>query len=333
MTHKEVIADIKKKIYKPVYLLVGEEPYNIDVICDYIEQNVLTETEKGFNQTIFYGKDSNFRDIILAARRYPMMSNHQVIIIKEAQDLKDLDQLAVYAENPLNSTILVICQKYKKPEKTKKLYKAVSKTGIVFESAKIYDNKISAWVDEYLKDKNLGISPAAGQLIADFLGNDLSKIANELNKLIITIPADTKIITPELIEKNIGISKEYNNIELQKAIGNRDVLKANRIIDYFAKNPKNNSIIASITILYSFFCKLLLYHSISDKSKNNVASILGINPFFVSDYQSAARNHSLGKVVAAFTILREYDLKAKGMGNASASDGELLKEMIFKLIH
>lgn len=331
MKFEDIITELKNKIYKPVYFLHGEESYFIDQITDYIAKNVLSESEKAFNQTIMYGKDIQVEDIDSAARRFPMMSPYQVIIVKEAQNVKKIENLVYYAENPLKSTVLVINYKYKKLDKRLKLHKVLQKNAVLFESNKLYDNHIPAWINTFLREKNYSIDLIASNLLSEFLGNDLSKIANELNKLAITLPQGTKI-TPEVIEKNIGISKDYNNFELQNALKTKDVLKANRIINYFADNPRDNPIVLTITSLYFFFAKVLTYQFLADKSKSNVASQLKINPFFVKDYEDASRKFNKAKVLSIISILREYDLKSKGYEN-NATHGDLLKEMIFKILH
>ncbi len=332
MTYQEIIKELKNKIYKPIYFLYGEEPYFIDKITDYIADNVLDEAEKAFNQTILYGKDSKIEDIINGAKRFPMMANYQVLIVKEAQNIKNIEKLAFYAEQPLKSTILVINYKYKKLDKRLKLYKTLNKNAVLFESAKIYENKIPAWINTYLKEKKYSATPVATQLLTDFLGNDLGKIANELDKLIISLPENT-VITPEIIEKNIGISKDFNNFELQNALINRDILKANRIIKHFAKNPKDNPPALTIITLFSFFSKILSLHYTKDKSTNNIAATLKIPVFFVKDYFKAAKTYNIKKTVYNISVLREYDMKFKGYDNVSTGNEDLLKELIFKLLH
>jgi DNA polymerase III subunit delta len=333
MTFEEIMTDLKNKIYKPVYLLMGEETYYIDEISNFISTNVLTESEKTFNQVVMYGRDTEVVSVINAARRFPMMSNHQVIILKEAQDLKKFEDMVYYVDKPLKSTILVICYKYKSLDKRKKVYDAFKKNGVIFESKKLYENQIPDWISSYLKKNNYTIEPNAVRLLTEFLGTDLGKIANELNKLIITLPSDVRKIVPEHIEKNIGFSKDYNNFELHKALTNKDVLKANRIINYFGKNPGDNPLTVTITSLYFFYAKVLQYHFLPDKSKNNVASVLRVNPFFVTDYENTAKKYPIKKVVEIISYLREYDLKSKGMGNSSTSESDLLKELVFKIIH
>lgn len=332
ISYNQILSDLKNQIYYPVYFLFGEESYFIDAISDLIEHTVLNEQEKEFNQTILYGKDASVPVIISYAKRFPMMANYQVLIVKEAQELEDPEDLQPYFENPLKSTILVICYKYGKLDRRKGLYKSVEKNGVTFESARLYDNKIPDWIHDYLHEKNCTISQKAAVLLTEFLGNDLSKVVNELNKLLINIPAGSEI-SEEYVEKNIGISKDYNVFELQKALVKKDVLKANQIIRYFAANPRENPLVKVIPILSSFFSRILTYHYLKDKTKNSIAAALSVNPFFVSDYQQAAKTFSPGKVIRVISLLREYDLKAKGMDNISTPDGELMRELIFKILH
>lgn len=332
MTYEEIISNLHKKIYHPVYFLMGEETYFIDKISDYISDNVLTDAEKGFNQTILYGKDLEPSAIMSNARRFPMMANHQVIIVREAQNIKKIEDLEPYVRNPLNSTILVINYKYKTLDKRKTFPKLIDQKGVLFESRKLYDNQLPAWISSYLKDQKYTVSPQASAMLAEYLGADLSKVANELDKLIISLPAGTQI-TPDHIEKNIGISKEFNVFELQNALGERDMLRANRIINYFGDNPSNNPVPVVISSLFSYFSKLLNYQFLEDKSQNNVASVLQVNPFFVKGYVSAAKNYPIRKLVEVVSILREYDMKSKGVGNVSATPADLQKEMIYRILH
>jgi DNA polymerase-3 subunit delta len=311
---------------------MGEETYFIDKISDYIADNVLTEAEKGFNQTVLYGKDTEPHMIIANARRFPMMANYQVIIVREAQNIKKIEELETYAKNPLNSTILVINYKYKTLDKRKTFPKLLDQKGVLFESKKIYDNQLPTWISSYLKSQQYTISPQAAALISEFLGADLSKVANELDKLIISLPVGTQI-TPDHIEKNIGISKEFNVYELQNALGDRDLLKANRIINYFGANPSSNPVPVVISSLFSYFSKILNYHFLEDKSQNNVASVLQVHPFFVKTYVAAAKNYNIKKLVEIVSILREYDMKSKGFGNISATPADLQREMIYRILH
>lgn len=333
MDFKTILADLKNKKYAPVYFLEGEEPYFIDRISDYIQANVLTEAEKGFNQTILYGKETDIDTIITASRRFPMMAERQVVIVKEAQNIRNIDELSHYVEKPNATTVLVICFKYKKIDKRKKLYKSVGQAGVYFESKSLYENKIPAWIHAYLKAQNFGIEARAAQMIADYLGTDLKRIVSELDKLTISLPPGMSI-TPDEVEQNIGISKDFNTFELQDALGKRDVLKANRIVAYFADNEKMHPLPVTLGILLSFFRKILTYHSLSDKTNNNnVGRAMGVNPFFVKDYVQAARIFSREKAVYAITALRETDLRSKGARGGSVSNGELLRELIFKLLH
>ena len=332
MTFEEILGNLQKKIYHPIYFLMGEETYFIDKISDYIADNVLTEAEKGFNQTILYGKDLEPHTIMANARRFPMMANHQVIIVREAQNIKKIEELESYARNPLKSTILVINYKYKTLDKRKTFPKLLDQKGVLFEAKKIYDNQLPAWITSYLKNQQYSIAPQAAAMIAEYLGADLSKVANELDKLIISLPVGTQI-TPDHIEKNIGISKEFNVFELQNALGERDLLRANRIVNYFGANPSSNPIPVVISSLFSYFTKILNYHFLEDKSQNNVASALQVHPFFVKTYVAAAKNYNIRKLVEIISILREFDMKSKGFGNVSASAADLQKEMIYRILH
>jgi DNA polymerase-3 subunit delta len=332
MTFEQILTDLKNRIYYPVYLFHGEESYHIDLLSDFIGEKVLSETEKEFNQTVLYGKDADAATIISHARRYPMMANYQVLIIREAQEIQELDALIPYIQNPLSSTLLVLCYKHGKLDKRRSIVKAADKTGVVFDSPRIYDNKVPAWIEEYIRSRNYSITAKAAIMLTEFLGADLSRIVNEIGKLMINIPAGA-LINEDLVEKHIGISKDYNVFELQKALGYRDILKANQIIRYFGANPRENPMMKVIPMLYSFFSKVLLYQHLPDRSRNNVASVLGIHPFFVPDYQMTARNYPVGKLMSVIGILREYDLKAKGVDSGSVPDRELMKEMIFRILH
>ena len=333
MDYIQIIAELKNKNYLPVYFLEGEEPFFMDRISDFILENVLTEEEKGFNRTILYGKDLSIDSIMTAAKRYPMMSERQVVVIREAQNIKNIEDLASYVEKPLRSTILVFNYKYKTIDKRKKLYKALQKNGIHFESKPLYENQVPAWISKYLKEKNLGIDARAAQMITDFVGSDLQRIVNELEKVTISMLPGTSIM-PEDVEKNIGISKDYNVFELQKALGNKDILKSNRIINYFIDNEKQNPLVLIIGNLVTFFRKILIYHSIENKNDRTlVAQKLGVKPFFINDYINTARNYSLDKAVLIISMMREYDLRSKGARGGSTGNGDLLRELIFKILH
>jgi DNA polymerase III subunit delta len=330
---EELMSDLKKRIFKPVYFLAGDEPYYIDQVTDFIEDKVLSDSEKAFNQVIIYGDDTNINSIIDTARRFPMMSSHQVVIVKEAQSLKKLEDLLFYIERPLLSTILVFNYKYKVIDKRTKLYKTLEMQGAYFESMRLRDYQVPPWIERYLMVKGIKIDPEASAMLTEFLGADLHKIVNELDKLLITLPAGKPLITTGLIERNIGISKDYNNFELQKALGEKNILKANMIIRYFADNPKDNPVNLTIASIFSFFTKLLSYHYLTDKSKNNVASVLKINPYFVRDYETSAIKYNALKTVQIISLLRTYDMKTKGFGDVSTGPGDLLKELVYKILH
>jgi DNA polymerase-3 subunit delta len=341
MSASEIIRDIKARKFKPVYLLHGEEPYYIDQIIDYIEENVLNDMEKGFNQTVLYGKDTDMATILNAAKRYPMMSEYQVIIVKEAQDLKwsketegsskSAEFVQNYFEKPLSSTILVLGYKYANFDKRKKIFKAISKSGVVFQSDVVRDYKLAEWIEGLVKEKGAKIAPQAAALMAEYLGADLSKIANELDKLLLNISSNATIDT-DLVQKNIGISKEYNVFELQKALAFRNVFKCNQIINYFADNPKSNPMVLVLANLNAYFSKILKYHYLPNK--HDAAKELGVNPFFVKDYETAAKNYNINKTFDIISLLREYDLKSKGLDSTgNTTDGALLKELLFKMMH
>ncbi len=328
---KQIVADIKKGNIKPIYFLMGEEPYYIDAISEYIENNILAEEEKGFNQMVLYGRDVSVDDIIGNAKRYPMMAERQVVIVKEAQDLsRTIEKLSNYAENPQPTTVLVINYKYKKIDKRKALYKTIKKSGVVFESKKLYENQVSDWIRRVLSGQKYTISPKASQMLVEFLGTDLSKINNELEKLKIVLPEGTQI-SPEHIEENIGISKDYNNFELRKAIGERDTVKAFKIINYFADNPKDNPMVVTVSLLFNFFSQLLHFHGLHDKNPRNVASALKINPYFVNEYVSAARHFPMRKVSRVVATLREFDVRGKGVNSNAVPQGDLLKELLVRI--
>ncbi|MEO8773954.1 MAG: DNA polymerase III subunit delta [Gelidibacter sp.] len=329
---KQLVADIKSRKLKPIYFLMGEEAYYIDKISDFIEDNVLTEDERGFNQMVLYGRDVSIDDIVGNAKRFPMMAEYQVIIVKEAQDLsRSIENLVNYAKQPQPSTILVMNYKYKTIDKRKSLYKTLKKMGVVYESKKLYENQIADWIRRVLAPKDYSIAPKAAQMLVEFLGTDLSKINNELNKLQIILPKGTQI-SPEHIEENIGISKDFNNFELRKAIGDGDIKKAHQIVNYFAENPKDNPIVVTVSLLFNFFSQLLHFHGMTDKSPRNVASALKINPYFVNEYITAARNYPMRKVSGVIGTLREFDVKSKGVGANAVPQGDLLKELLVRIM-
>lgn len=327
----QIVNDIRKGILRPIYFLYGEEPYYIDKISDYIASKVLTEEEKGFNQMVLYGKDVTIDDIVGNAKRYPMMAEKQVVIVKEAQHLsRTIENLASYAKNPQLTTVLVICYKYKKLDKRKPLYKAIKKDGVVFESQILKDYKIPAWIQKTAKNVGFSIPQKSAMLLAEHLGTDLGRIVNELNKLKLMLPQGIEI-TPSHIEEHIGISKDYNNFELKKAIGERNVLKATKIVTYFAQNPKDHPFVLTVTLLNMFFTQLLQYHGLTDHSPKSVATALRINPYFVDEIQTAARNFPMKNVSQIISHLREMDLKGKGVGSTNMNQADLLKELLVKI--
>jgi len=397
MDFDKIISDLKNKVYHPVYFLMGEEPFFIDEVSNYIEKTILDDSEKEFNQTVLYGGETNILQVISEAKSYPMMSNYRVVIVKEAQNMKSLTPpkesaglpresfrtspspkgegsenkkhpLELYLENPQKSTILVFCHKYKTVDMRTSIGKIIEKKAVVLKSKSLYDSQIPKWVENFVSSKGYSIEPHAIALLTEFLGNDLGKIANELEKLFINLTppkesagtSPTKYgvrlsadresfrtnpspegegrrgevkITTDHIQKYIGISKEYNNFELQAAIGQKNVLKANRIINYFASNPKDNPMVVTVASLAGYFSKVLMYHSLADKSQNNVASALKVPPFFVKDYVSASAHYPFNKVMNVISVLREYDMKSKGYESTGTAEGELLKEMVFRIIH
>jgi len=333
MNFEQIVSDLKNRIYKPVYLLHGEEPYFIDVITDFIADNVLSDTEKAFNQTIFYGKDVDAVAIVEAARRFPMMANQQVIIVKEAQQIKNFKPLESYMVSTVPSTILVLAYKYKKFDKRTKLAKEIDQKGVLFESSKLYFNKIIPWIGSFLDEQAVVIQPRAAALIADCLGSDLSRIASELQKLISILPEGSRQITEDMVKDNIGIHRDFNVFELQKALGMRDSFRAYQIVDYFAKAPKDHPLVFVITQLFDYFNRLIIYHSLTDKSKNNLAAELGVSPYFIDEYTAAASNYSLPRLIHVVSVLRSCDLKSKGIDTGTIDDGDIMKEMVFKILH
>ena len=338
---ESVLKSLREKQFAPLYFLQGDEPYFIDQIADYIEENVLSESERGFNQMVMYGKDVDVTTILSNARRYPMMSDRQVVIVREAQEVQDLNSkngqqlMEAYVRNPMPSTILVFCHKHKTFDGRKPLAKLLDKLAILVESKKMYDNQLPEWIAQYVKQKGYQIEDKAVQMLADYIGNNLERLTNEIEKVLINFKQGEEEgkITPAIIQKYIGISKEYNVFELQKALAVRDVLKANRIIQYFEANQKANPIIPIIALLFTFFSKLLLVHHSADKSERALAGVLKINPFFAKEYKIAAVNYPLPKVISNIHHLRIADQHAKGIDNISGTDAQILKELIFRLMH
>ncbi len=331
MSFEQIISDLDKRIFKPVYLLTGEQAYYIDEITSVIENTALEESERDFNQTIIYGRDTDAKSIVSYAKRFPMMSQYQVVIVKEAQDVKDIAALETYLKSPLESTILVLAYKYKKVDKRTTFAKTVSKAGVFFESPQVRDYQVPSWIESYLRNKGYKIGPRESALLADHLGSNLSKIVNELNKLCINIPPK-QTVTAAHIEENIGISKEHNIFEYQNALGHKNKEKATRIANYFAANEKDSPMPMITAVLFGFFLKIGLYHELNDKSKNSVAQALKVHPFFVKDYERAAQYYSKRSVARVIGILREYELKSKGMGIGTNIGGELMHEMNYRIL-
>ncbi len=330
----DILKELRAKQYRPIYYLMGEESYYIDLIADYITDNVLSETEKEFNLTVVYGADVDIATVINAAKRYPMMSEYQVVIVKEAQAIRNMEELSFYLQKPLNSTILVICHKHGTLDKRKKLAAEVEKVGILFESKKIKDSQLPAFINSYMKRNGIDMEPKASAMLADFVGTDLSRLTGELEKLIITLPAGQKRVTPEQIEKNIGISKDYNNFELRSALVEKDILKANKIIKYFEENPKTNPIQMTLSLLFNFYSNLMLSYYSPEKTEQGIASWLGLkSPWAARDYLTAMRRYNGVKTMQIIGEIRYADAKSKGINNASMSDGDILRELVFKILH
>lgn len=331
-TEKEIVADLKAGKFRPVYLLTGEENYYIDLVSNFFEKNVIAADFRDFDQTVVYGPEVDMPTVIDLAKRYPMMSPVQLVLVKEAQGIaRDWELLAKYLENPQPQTVLVFCYRHKKLNKNTKAYKAINSVGVVFEKNKLRDYEVPGWIANVVQKKGYSITQTGAVLIAESLGNDLGKIANELSKVYISMP-EGGTINEDVIETNIGISKEYNAFELQNAIGRRDVVQCNKIVNHFAANPKDNPIQLVIASLYGYFIKVMLYHQEPDKNK--AASVLKVSPYFLKDYEKAAQNYSLGKLASCIGYLYEADLKSKGVrNNGTISDGEILKELVFKIIH
>lgn len=334
MTFEQIKADISAQKFSPIYLLMGEESYYIDLITNLLIEKVVPAEERDFNQTIVYGAETDIPTVINLSRSFPMMSERQLVVVKEAQGLKKLEDLEIYTKSPLSSTILVINYKGGNLDKRKKLYASVDKNGVIFESKKIPDYKIPAFITTFMTLKGFGIDTKSAQMLTDYLGNDLSKLVNELDKLILSLPATEKRITAEIIERNIGISKDFNNFELLKAIIERNTTKAIQIADYFEKNPKNNPLIVTLVVLFNFFSNLMICYWAKDRSENGIAKELNFrNPYQAKDYVSALKTYNAFKCMEVIALLRTYDAKCKGVNNPSTPDGELLKELLYKIMH
>jgi len=333
LSFETILAQITRKEFRPVYFLMGDESFYIDRITDAILANALKEEEKDFNEIVRYGADVNVNDVINEARFYPSFAQHRVVVVKEAQEVKRLEELVNYVEKPLASTILVINYKNGNFDRRKKLIAEVEKHGVLFESKKLYDNQLPAWVNGFVEKKGLKIDPKASQMLADFIGSDLNRMAGELDKLLITLPQNQTRITPELVERNIGISKEYNNFEFLKAIVQKDILKANRIALYFEKNPKNNPLNVTLIVLHNFFSNLMLCHYLPNKNEAGVMQGLKIASFQSKDYLFGLRNYTPFKTMEIISLVRECDANMKGVGDTGSSNGDLLRVLLFKILH
>lgn len=334
VTYEEIVRNLKNEVYSPIYFLMGEEDYYIDRISDYLVNHALTETEKEFNLTVLYGADTDIATVINAAKRYPMMSKYQVVVVKEAQHLRNIEELTYYLQKPLASTILVFCYKHGALGRRKKITAEIEKAGVLFESKKLKEAQLPGFISSYLKRKQVEIEPKASEMMAEFVGADLNRMAGELEKLIITLPAGQKRITPELIERNIGISKDYNNFELRNALIAKDVLKANQIVKYFEENPKNNPLQVTLAVLFNFFANLMLAYYAPEKTDQGIAAQLGLrSPWQSKDYMIAMQKYSGVKVMQIIGAIRECDAKSKGIGNPSTPDGELLRSLVYMILH
>ncbi|MEG1748081.1 MAG: DNA polymerase III subunit delta [Tannerellaceae bacterium] len=334
-TFEEICRDVTAKKLLPVYILMGEEPFFMDRITELLIENTLEESERDFNQIILYGADTDAATIINAARRFPMMSKYQLVVVREAQLVRDIELLTNYVKSPLKSTVLVINYKYKNLDRRKSLAAATEKNGLLFESKKIPDYKMPSFITSLMQQRSIGVDAKAAQMLADYLGNDLGRLDKELEKLTIILPEKgLKRVTAELIEQNIGISKEYNNFELIKALAMKDVLKANRIIDYFEKNPKNNPIQMTLPVLFNYFSNLLICYYSKDRTESGLMLALNLRGLFqVKDYSIGMKNYSAMKVFNLISEIRTADARSKGVENTSATDGDLLKELLYKILH
>ena len=334
LAYDNIINDLQNKIYYPVYLLSGDESFFIDSITTFMEENILVSMEREFNQTVLYGLDTDVSSLLNLARSYPMSANYQVIIVKEAQNLKEMGELVKYFKNPAETTILVFAFKHKDYDKRKATYKAIKKKGVVYHSKKLWENKIPNWIQAQLEKNSYKIHPRESALLADYLGNDLSKISSELKKLTINLKKGATI-TMDVIEENIGISKDFNVFSLTDALAAKDILKANQIVQYFIGDEKNHSIHALLPIMHSFFYKSLVFYQLDNKTdKKGVAAKLGVHPFTVDRYVQCAKNYKAMKLFEIIGYLKEADLKAKGLGATNnTSNGELLKELTYKILH
>jgi DNA polymerase-3 subunit delta len=330
MSIDKIITEWKKGVFKPVYWLEGEEEYFIDQAVNYAETSILNESEASFNLTVFYGKDTNWAEVINACRRYPMFAERQVVIIKEAQQMRDIEKLEPYIDNPLSSTVFIVSYKDKKVDGRTKFAKLIKEKGVLVTTKKMYDNQVPEWTQELLETKGLSISPRGLALFVDHIGNDLTRIENEINKISINL-GKRKTITEEDIEEFVGVSKDFNVFELQSAIAHRDFAKALRIIQYFEANPKAAPIQLVLPSLYSFFSKVFMVFGAGTTDEKGVAAAIGVNPFFVKDYMQAAKIYNFQGVERILLLLHQYNLKSIGINSADTEDASLLKEMLYKM--
>lgn len=331
MSAEKIIGEWKKGVFKPVYWLEGDEPYFIDQVVNYAEHKILAEGEVGFNLTVFYGKDADWPSVVNACRRYPMFAERQVVILKEAQQMRDIEKLEGYIENPLSSTVFVVSYKDKKVDGRSKLAKTLKTKGEMLSTKKMYDNQLPDFVSQMVQQHGLGINPKALMLMVDHIGNDLSRIENEIEKLAVNL-AGRKNITEEDIEQYIGVSKEFNVFELQEAIGRKDLSKTIRIIQYFEANPKAAPIQLVLPALYNYFSKVFMLYGLQSPDEKSAAAALGVNPYFIKDYLSSARKYDYNGVEKALFLLHQYNLRSIGVHNGNANDAALLKEMVVKLM-
>ena len=335
ITHREIVEQIRRQEYKPIYLLMGEEAYYIDRISEYIADNVLTKDEQDFNQTIIYcTRETAVADVINCARRYPMMAKHQVVIVKETQNLLKIDELAVYAQNPMETTILVICYKNGKVDGRKKLIPAVEKVGVVFESPKLKDGMLPQFIADYLRRKQVSIEERACLMMAESVGADLNRMAGELDKLVLALPTGQMRITPDLVEQHVGISKEFNLWELRNAVSNKDVAKVNKIIFYFDQNPKANSPVATVAMLFNFFAQLMLAYYSPDRTERGMMVQLDLRQNWqLREYTTAMRNYTALKTMRIIGKLREADARLKGINRGNLTDADIMHELFFYILH
>jgi DNA polymerase III subunit delta len=331
MSAEKIIAGWKKQQFKPIYWLEGEEDYYIDVVMNYAEHHILNESEAGFNLTVFYGRDADWSAVVNACRRYPMFAERQVVLLKEAQQMKDIDKLESYVDSPLSSTIFVVSYKEKTLDGRTALSKTLKKKAEVFTSKKIYDSKLPEWTAEMVQSKGFSIAQKALMLLVDHIGNDLSRIANEVDKVLVNLGGE-KLITEDDIENYVGVSKEYNVFELQDALGKKDLAKAIKIINYFEGNPKAAPIQMILPALYNYFSKAYMLCSLQGKDDKTAAAAIGVNPFFIKDYHAIVRNYSFSGVEQALLLLHQYNLRGIGVGDTGTPDASLLKEMVVKMM-